>query len=212
MKRPKSFLDLADISAYRWPKKGDRLLRASKDWDKGVDFSDHSMSRDAHIWSGYMRAGAALVEECEREAFDRHFLVYPILFNYRHGLEVAIKWVIDRYGRHADVRLSADDRNHNLWELWKLCKEVILKVGSDGDNESLRVIEKIVKEFHDLDKTSFAFRYSTNKQGMTIRLPDTPIDLQNVKDVMEAVDNFFTGVDGQLDYNSDAMDWEAGGY
>jgi len=81
-------------------------------------------------------------------------------------------------------------------------------VGSGGeDDEVLRVVEQIVKDFHDPDKSAMAFRYSTNKKGATIKLPDTSMDLENIRDVMEAVDNFFTGADGQLDENSSAVDW-----
>ena len=81
-------------------------------------------------------------------------------------------------------------------------------MGSEGeDDEALLVVEQIVKDFHDLDNSAMAFRYSTNKKGVTIKLPDTSVDLENVRDVMEAVDNFFTGADGQLDANSSAVDW-----
>lgn len=45
---------------------------------------------------------------------------------------------------------------------------------------------------------------------MTIRLPNEPFDLQNIKDVMEAVNNLFTGADFQLDANSSAVDWGYG--
>src|SRR5215218_701822 len=106
MKRPTTFDEILERDSCRWPKKGDRLLKHSHDWDKGVEFDGDAYSRHVHIWSGYMRAGAALVDECQREAVDRHFLVYPILFNYRHGLEVAMKWIIDRYGGNAGVSLG----------------------------------------------------------------------------------------------------------
>lgn len=207
--KPKTFAELAEgIGDYRWPKKGDRLLRDSDNWDRGVEFSTHPVSRHVHIWSGYIRAGAALIEECARDSVDRHFLIYPILFNYRHGLELAMKWIIDRYGHYAGVRLTETERDHDLWSLWKHCKQVIIEVGSEGeDDEALRIVEQIVKDFHDLDKSAMAFRYSTDKKGATIKLPDTSIDLENVKDVMEAVNNFFTGVDGQLDANSSSVDW-----
>ena len=128
-----------------------------------------------------MRAGAALIDECEREPVDRHFLVYPILFNYRHSLELAIKWIIDRYGRYARVWLGEDERDHDLWALWQLCKTVIDKVGSAGDDEALNAVERIVKDFHDLDKSSMAFRYPTTKKGKTIKLPDISIDLENMQ-------------------------------
>ena len=209
MKRPKTFAEIAEsIGSYRWPKKGDRLLRASNDPDRGVEFSADLVSRHVHIWSGYIRAGAVLIDECTRDSVDRHFLIYPILFNYRHGLELAMKWIVDNYGSYAGVRLTEDELNHDLLGLWKYCKQVIVGVGSEGeDDEALRIVEQIVKDFHDLDKSAMAFRYSTNRNGSTIKLTDTSINLENVEDVMEAVDNFFNGVDGQLDANSSAVDW-----
>lgn len=208
MKRPKTFAEIALNQEYRWPKKGDRLLRPSDDWDKSVEFATDASSRHVFIWSGFMIAGAALIEQCKRDSHDRHFLVYPIFFNYRHGLELAMKWIIDHYGRYAKVSLKAKERNHDLLKLWKRCKKVIIAVGSEGENyEPMHSVEQIVKDFHDLDKNNMAFRYSSTKSGTAINLPDISFDLDNVQDVMEGVDNFFTGVDGQLSANSSAVEW-----
>jgi len=204
--------DATDIQSlldpqFRWPRKGDRLLKKSVSWDSGADFDADAFSRHVHIWSGYMRAGAALVAECERSPHDRHFLVYPILFNYRHGLELAIKWIIDVYGRYASVYLEPDDRNHDLWSLWLQCKKVILEVGGDDVTGSVKAVEQIVKDFHDCDKGAMSFRYSRHKDGRAIDLPAISIDIENIRDVMEAVDNFFGGADGQLDANCSAAPW-----
>jgi hypothetical protein len=194
---------------YRWPAKGDRLFRTADDWEKSVNFSNHYISRRAAIWDGYMRSGDVLVEECRRNPADRHSLVYPILYCYRHGLELAMKWVIGVYGRLAGV-YSADYVDHDLWKLWTGCKKVILEVGSDDDdnNEALDAVQQIVKDFHDWDKFSMAFRYSHDKNGVTLKLPEYPIDLDNIKNVMQAVEHFFSGVDGQLDANSSNTDYE----
>lgn len=193
---------------FIWPSKGDRLLRAEGDWDKAVNFAEEEMARGVHIWDGYVHAGTALIEECERSdsRMDRHELVYPILFCYRHGLELAMKWIIGQYGRFAGVSASGY-LHHDLWQLWMVCKKIILKVGSDGETEALLAVEQIVKEFHVLDEGSFSFRYATDKKGATIRLPNVIFDLANIKEVMEAVNNLFTGVDGQLSENAGAVDW-----
>jgi hypothetical protein len=189
----------------RWPNKGDRLLRASEDWQTAVHFESHQTSRDAFLWHGYMTAGAALIDEAERRSHDRHALVYPILFNYRHGLEIAMKWTIEMYGRLAEVRL--DEPDHNLLSLWKKCRRILESVERRDEDEALDAVERIVKDFHEIDKSAMAFRYSTNKHGATILLPDKAIDLQNVQHVMEAVDNFFQGADGMLsDIRSAAPD------
>lgn len=204
-KPPKSFTDIPDeAQASRWPKKGDRLLRSSEDWDRGVEFSNDEISRHAHIWNGYMTAGAALIKVCEQDRYERHFLIYPILFNYRHGIELAMKWVVARYGRYSSIEIG-NIEHHNLWDLWKLCKTIIIAVGSQ--DESIAVVEQVIKDFHDLDKSALAFRYSRNKKGAVIALPDGMIDLQNIRDVMCGVSHFFDGVDGQLGAHSSAADW-----
>jgi hypothetical protein len=81
---PTSFSDILNIES-RWPKKGDRLLRASNDPQTAATFAAHQLSRDAFIWDGYMTAGAALIDEAERRPHQRFTLGYPILFNY-HGV------------------------------------------------------------------------------------------------------------------------------
>jgi hypothetical protein len=94
---PESYKGLLDIRS-RWPEKGDRLLRRTNDWDTGVSFSGDGASRHVHIWDGYISAGEALVEDCRRNPQARHFLVYPIVFAYRHAVELAMKWILTMYG------------------------------------------------------------------------------------------------------------------
>lgn len=188
---------MAKLSAnmnFRWPRKGDRLLRSSDAWDKAISFSD-ATTRHADIWSGYMRAGEALIDVCNREPSERHKLIYPILFSYRHGLEMAMKWIVSRYGKYAGV--SPPEPVHNLWQLWQSCK-LIFDCFGGGDPE-VGTVGKIVKEFHDLDRSGLSFRYSVNKKGVLIRFPDGLIDLANVRDVMTGVDHFFNGADAVLD-------------
>lgn len=198
-KFPEDFSDILSME-YRWPKKGDRLLKQGADWDRSAAFEAHQLSRDAYIWDGYMTAGAALIDETERRPEDRDTLIYPILFNYRHGLEAAMKWTIEQYGCLADIRLEPDDRNHDLWGLWSLCKKIFDAVRDGNEkNEAVKVVEQVVQEFQQIDKSGMAFRYSKNKNGATITLPANRIDLGNLQKVMEGVDNFFQGTDGWLD-------------
>ncbi len=162
-----------------------------------------------------MRAASELVVITRSDRPVQNILVYPIMFNYRHALELAMKWTIDQYGCLAGVSLTsdnrkqsfwsvqklcsrADNRDHNLLNLWSLCKEVITRAGSEGDDENLQVVGQIVKDFHDIDKSGQAFRYAATKTGKLLQLRPSDVDLENVRVVMEGVDNFFSGVDGLL--------------
>jgi hypothetical protein len=188
---PKSFEGLPDMP-YRWPKKGDRLLRKTNDWNAGVSFSNDGVSPHVHIWDGYMSAGEALVEDCRRNPQARHFLVYPILFAYRHALELAMKWILTMYGGYGADEIA----HHDLWQLWKLCRKVI---DTAGENDvSINIVEKIVKEMHDLDKSALAFRYGIDKNSKPPKLPEGLYDPENISDVMSGVGHFFDGTDGML--------------
>ena len=192
----------------RWPKKGDRLLRKCGEWKHGAGFSNDTTFRHSHIWDGNMRAGAILIGACEEDSYECHTLIYPILFNYRHAIELAMKWVIKMYGRYSTAQID-DFEHHNLWKLWCLCKKIIVEVGSEG--EAIPVVEQIIKDFHDLDSSGQTFRYSNSKAGTPVVLPDYPIDLLHIRDVMQGLAHFFDGVDAQLDEASQARSWYAGG-
>ena len=148
-----------------------------------------------------MRAADLLVASCENDRYESATLVYPILYNYRHGIELALKWIIMRFGAYASAG-AGNCEHHDLWKLWRNYKEIVLELGSDADNK-LAAVEQVIKDSHDLDNSGQAFRYSDGRNG-TFKLPDYPIDLQNTREVMTGVDNFFSGVYAQLDDNVSA--------
>ena len=198
------FEKLLEPQEFRWPRTGDHLFVHATKWESSVRFSDHYIARDSHIWSGYMEAASVLIDHCQHGESNRHNLVYAIVFNYRHGLEAAIKWILDMYGPYAG--LHAYDRNHDLKTLWTKCREIMVELGGGGDLEADDAVETIVSEFHAIDPASFAFRYSKSKAGKQIDLPNFPIDLLNLQAVTEGLDNFFTGLDGQLDALTSSRD------
>ncbi len=59
-------MTLDNSNDYAWPSKDARLLRAQGDWNKAVSFADQEIARDVHILDGYVRACAALIEQCDR--------------------------------------------------------------------------------------------------------------------------------------------------
>ena len=192
------------LENFRWPRKGDRLIRNCPNWNQGGEFSEDINSRHVHISDGYMIAAKILIDNCEAGNPKKHSLIYPILFNYRHAIELEMKWIIRIYGQHSTAKID-DFRHHNLLKLWNLCKSIIIEIGSE--DEAMQVVEQVVKDFHELDRSGQVFRYYSSKNGIPVSLPDYPIDLQNIRDVMEGVANFFLDVDGRLDANSSATDF-----
>jgi len=115
-----------------------------------------------------------------------------------------MKRLIARYASYTSIDAGETD-HHNLWKLWQMARGVIIEIG--GEDQALPVVEKIIKELHELDRSAVAFRYPRHKNGALIPLPDGMIDLDNLRDVMEGVAHFFDGADAQLDHNTSAIDW-----
>jgi hypothetical protein len=189
---------------YRWPIKGDRLLRNSPRWRTAITFSDQPIYRHADIWNGYSDAARTLIDACQGDFSTRPALIYPILFCYRHALEMAMKWIVGRYGRSAGI--PQPDLEHDLWQLWTSCKSIIMAIAGNDEIETIAIVESCIKEFHDLDKSALAFRYSINKNGVLIKLPDVPVDVENLRDVMEGLNHFFEGADVALDEFMSSVD------
>lgn len=195
-RRPEKISDILAATEH-WPKKGDRLFKSASDRFSSATFTQHFVSREAYIWDGYMKAGETLIEVCIEESQERDALIFPILFNYRHATEVAMKWLIDRYGSafYRDVRY---DKNHNLLELWRICRGMFDECGVT-DVDAMDAVEQIILDFHELDKTGQKFRYSKSLDNKLFDLPSGQIDLENLYWVMRGVNLFFEGSDGMLD-------------
>ena len=52
-----------------------------------------------------MRAAELLAASCESDRYESAVLVYPILYNYRHAVELALKWIIMKFGHFASVEV-----------------------------------------------------------------------------------------------------------
>jgi hypothetical protein len=85
----------------------------------------------------------------------------PILFLYRHYLEIALKDVLDR-SNVFDLSQSDEKFGHDLKSLWAET-ETTLRVFI-GD-EWLGSIAKVVDLFSAVDKRADGFRYAANPQG-----------------------------------------------
>ena len=98
---PDSFESLLNRK-YRWPKHGGRVAQhISKPTDAFT--SNEPYERALFLWRGYFRAGKLLAERCEHDPFDVNYLIYPMMFSYRHALEVAMEELIAEYGPSVDV-------------------------------------------------------------------------------------------------------------
>lgn len=194
-----TFEDLLNPPLARWPARGDRLLAESIDWNDGVSFPNNEWLRHVYIWDGYMKAADRLIVASAGDRLEQETMLFPILANYRHAVELGLKWLLVRYGPTLGVDEQAiEDAKHDLWRLWQLIRPII-QTGNPEEDASVAAVELVVKDLHDLDPSAMSLRYWVNKNGEAFALPEGRYDLERTRDVMKGVANFLDGVDGWLD-------------
>jgi hypothetical protein len=146
----------------------------------------------------FKEAGDYIVEKALASPMhpDRYF--YPILFLYRHYLELQLKNLIALGHRLLGTAPTEQHKKalskHFLDSLWEQAKELIAKTWPDEDSSQLTPIEEAITAFHEIDRTGEASRYHKDKGG-NVLLADAPthISLEHLRGVMDRVYRSLSG-------------------
>ena len=179
----------------RWPTASDRAF-VSAPPAYGAWTAEDGRERLWRMIRGYRDAADFLVTKTESEPHVRANLIYPIVFSYRHALELALKQLLEDYGHWAGH--APDFRQHRLEFLWPKCREVIEQFNPGADPAPLDALAKLVGEFSDVDPGSFAFRYASDTAGRRIDIKISCIDLLELRNAMAGVHNFLECVGIQI--------------
>ena len=125
-------------------------------------------------------------------------LVYPIVFLYRHFLELALKETIRI--AHEYFRVEKKYPNgHNIEKLWQTCRPLLEKAFPDDSPDDLENVEAILVQYSIKDPQSTLFRYPVEKDGSEISNEQKRLNLENLKNVMGGIDSFFYGVQSAME-------------
>jgi hypothetical protein len=135
-------------------------------WNKGAELTWFEYR------SGYKRAADALVlnvlndDETIIDEFHLRFgMVYPIMFLYRHYIEIEFKDLIAIRGFTNPVDTKKNFK-HDLKTLWLKVLECVEVVrGVDARREFEGTLERIVEFFVKFDPDGDRFRYPKNTKG-----------------------------------------------
>lgn len=169
-----------------WPKDGDRLF---------VEFAlayDAPVVRDPRerfyrMPMGYKRAGDILIDQAATVVVDRCNIIYAALFCYRQSIELFLKRLIEEFG---NGKVYSPKNTHELSRLWErfMC---IVNERASSESLGLSAAQKLVAEMHEADQKSDGFRFPTGRDGSPFVFGDRGIDLDNVRKVMQGLENFF---------------------
>lgn len=173
--------------------------------------SDDSVATQAQIGApgyiyaeGYKTGSDRLIDSLESSNWGTDWLVYPIVYGYRHCIELMLKEII--YSLWAYAVHSPSERNekimksHNLHKLWNVTMKAFDLAGYEqSQSESHSNVRDRIMEFHQYDPSGVAFRYSTTINRMESSLPDlSHVNLSQMKIGFEAIWAFLDGTDTMI--------------
>ncbi len=203
-------------SDLKWPKKGDHPFpQALADPHSSTWCSLHWLA-NAELAGTYLaqafkesadRIVTSIAEENSRMPADKFFM--PVAYLYRHSLELKMKEIIhlgrELYNLDED-ELEEQLRSHKLSKLWMTTRQVLLERWPEASKTELNATERIIIEFHRIDKSGQSLRYHRDLGGKPTagRLP-RGAKLDHLKDVCEGVFNFLDGCQYGLEHALEAL-------
>ena len=126
--------------------------------------------------AGYHEAGKALISQMASSSGYRDYEGYPILFLYRHGLELYLKAIVYRGAQLAGVIADEKIATEKLWSRHELTpllphvEGIFKSVGWEWDFEvsglkSFDDFTTLLEAIERLDPRSYCFRYPVNTKG-----------------------------------------------
>lgn len=196
-------LNLTSIRIRTPPKRDVTLLGKGEPWimNACLHFSNDMIGMYVE---GYRRAAEQLIEQVERTHIEQDFLVYPILFLYRHHIELRLKELLELL-YHLGSRSCPAPYGHNLLQFWFECKRDLEElVGDGGEKEWFRSVEHCIKQLATTDPDSDAFRYPTGRKHFKSAATLTHVNLATLRETMNAILDWLSSASDLLnDYRSD---------
>jgi hypothetical protein len=168
------------------------VFASADDWQNNACIPQFGGKEFAYI-EGYRLAADTLVEHVKETGRCQDFLVFPIVYLYRHYLELLLKQII------ADGRELLDNKtgfptHHRLTDLWTEAKGLTRRTWRTHDPPEMREVDHVISEFARLDPEGESFRYAVKKDGQSTLPPIQHINLRQLSDSLRVVSQFLDGV------------------
>lgn len=169
-----------------------------------LNFMEDTSGWPLHVYAdAYHRAARTLTRSLLRTRWpgmQRDAGIIPILFLWRHHLEISLKAIIAEIADYEDRAKPSIESTHDLMYLWGLAKkglgELVLA------DEDIKRIDRAVRSFSGFDPDSQSFRYPKLKGGQRaatgLNLMDARTLSHAMTEVAKALEIARYGLDGLL--------------
>jgi hypothetical protein len=174
-----------------------RLIAPAKTGAPSIEFLSDDNWRECRIWEGYLDASLILLREAMQQESQASNLIFPALFNLRHGMEIALKWHIRYAGG-----LIPKGAGHDL----PVLVEAFRRTADDLDHEASYISDFMLDRISELaliDPSSITFRYSTELDGSPIEIAPKHWDLPRLYFTVGELSILFDQLSDQIDLSRD---------
>jgi len=156
-----------------------------------IGFTQLPMADFAAYARGYYNAARLLADTLVNRPGYPDYDGYPIVYLYRQSLELFLKGII--YGAARILQLVSEEEGlrrihniHNLPKLYALAQEVLRRMPKFRDDPSLDAfldqLQMVVHEFHEIDPSSYVFRYPIDPKGKRASQHHLVVSIGDIRD------------------------------
>lgn len=150
--------------------------------------------------SGFRRAAHHLARQMSDTGTEDHFLIYPVIYLYRHYFELILKAIIASAHRLLNKEPTKQDfktlADHGLLQLWQVAEPLLNPVCECAGTTTfpaseLEGVTSYILQIHEHDPDGQRFRYGTKKpKGNILNCPSLSpeLDLKNVRALATALE------------------------
>ena len=137
----------------------------------------------------------------------RNYMVFPLIFLYRHYIELMLKEIILNNWEYQEIEEDFPS-GHNIYELWGMCRKALKetdKLVDPGFAKSREYVKQIIgaydaleadlHKFAEVDPDSQHFRYPVDKYGNPIEVDDKLL-IELLRELPEVVKRISYNLDG----------------
>jgi hypothetical protein len=191
------------------PRQDDVLFRADYMNMRTTANVTMGWSADVLYADGYRDAARVLVQRVTDTDWQKNTLVFPIVYLYRHHIELVLKaltvngsYLIDKQLNEVEVKTLGKHRLDLLWDNFKpILREVSSMANYPIRPEDIAGIDSYVRQLTTVDPDSQCFRYPTTKTGepslpdlMHISLSVFADGMERLADYLDVLYNGFLGL------------------
>ncbi len=190
-----------------WPALGDRLFSSAGPYSTTAHIN--RWKADWMVYAdGYATAAELTVAHSTR--VDRDRIVYPVIFLYRHAIELALKYTL-LMARELLDKPGGLQKGHGLNHIWSQLRPLLEQIWESGPENDLRAVDTLIKEMDQNDQSAEKHRYPISKDGERFFGSDEQVNLEHFckagRKILNLLDGCSTGIGEYLSAKQEMQEY-----